>query len=84
MKTTATAQVATIETTSQRVGRYRWVICALLFFATTVNYVDRQVLGILAKDLQRPRRLAGPKSITETSLLLSTPRMRSDFCSPAG
>ena len=33
-------------------GRYRWVICALLFFATTINYVDRQVIGILAKDLQ--------------------------------
>ena len=28
------------------------MICALLFFATTINYVDRQVIGILAKDLQ--------------------------------
>ena len=27
--------------------RYRWVICALLFFATTVNYVDRQILSLL-------------------------------------
>jgi ACS family hexuronate transporter-like MFS transporter len=35
------------------VGRYRWTICALLFFATTINYVDRQVLGILAPTLQR-------------------------------
>src|SRR2546422_7949189 len=35
-----------------RAGRYGWVICALLFFATTINYVDRQVIGILAKDLQ--------------------------------
>jgi len=33
-----------------RIGRYRWVICALLFFATTINYIDRQVLGILATD----------------------------------
>ena len=33
--------------------RYRWVICALLFFATTINYVDRQVLGILAPTLQK-------------------------------
>jgi MFS transporter, ACS family, hexuronate transporter len=33
--------------------RYRWVICALLFFATTVNYMDRQVLGILAPTLQK-------------------------------
>ena len=35
------------------IGRYRWVICALLFFATTINYVDRQILGFLAPDLQR-------------------------------
>jgi ACS family hexuronate transporter-like MFS transporter len=35
-----------------RIG-YRWTICALLFVVTTVNYVDRQVLGILAPTLQR-------------------------------
>ena len=34
------------------VGYYRWVICALLFFATTINYVDRQVIGILKSTLQ--------------------------------
>lgn len=34
-----------------RVGRQRWVICALLFFAATVNYVDRQVIGILKPTL---------------------------------
>ena len=28
-------------------GRYRWVICGLLFFATTINYVDRQILSLL-------------------------------------
>ena len=28
-------------------GNYRWVVCALLFFATTVNYVDRQILSLL-------------------------------------
>ena len=33
-------------------GSYRWRICALLFFATTINYVDRQVLGVLAPYLQ--------------------------------
>ena len=33
------------------VGWYRWVICALLFFATTINYVDRAVLGILKSTL---------------------------------
>src|SRR5690242_3135069 len=36
-----------------RVGRYRWRICALLFFVTTLNYIDRQVLGVLAPELQR-------------------------------
>ena len=35
------------------VGQYRWTICALLFFATTVNYLDRQVLSLLAPDLSR-------------------------------
>ena len=37
----------------EEIGRYRWVICALLFFATTINYMDRQVLGILAPTLQK-------------------------------
>src|SRR6187401_272864 len=37
----------------ERIGKFRWVICGLLFFATTINYVDRQVLGILAPDLQK-------------------------------
>jgi MFS transporter, ACS family, hexuronate transporter len=36
-----------------RIGKFRWVICGLLFFATTINYIDRQVLGILAPDLQK-------------------------------
>lgn len=31
--------------------RHRWVICALLFFATTINYIDRQVIGILKPTL---------------------------------
>ncbi len=34
-------------------GRFRWTICSLLFVATTINYIDRQVLGILAPDLQK-------------------------------
>jgi ACS family hexuronate transporter-like MFS transporter len=39
-----------------RVGHYRWIICAFLFLATTINYVDRQVLGILATPLQKELR----------------------------
>ena len=41
--------------TERRFG-YRWTIVALLFVATTINYVDRQVLGILAPTLQRELR----------------------------
>jgi ACS family hexuronate transporter-like MFS transporter len=36
-----------------RIGNFRWRICALLFFATTINYIDRQILGILAPQLQK-------------------------------
>ncbi|HEX3072200.1 MAG TPA: MFS transporter, partial [Ignavibacteriales bacterium] len=39
--------------TTTKIGRYRWSICALLFFATTINYIDRQVLGILAPVLEK-------------------------------
>jgi ACS family hexuronate transporter-like MFS transporter len=35
------------------IGYYRWIICALLLFATTINYMDRQILGILAPVLQK-------------------------------
>ena len=35
-----------------RVGRRRWAVCALLFAATTINYVDRQTTGVLAPTLQ--------------------------------
>jgi len=35
-----------------KIGNYRWTICALLFFATTINYVDRAVLGVLAPTLR--------------------------------
>ena len=34
------------------VGRMRWGICALLFFATTINYIDRQMLSVLKPTLE--------------------------------
>ena len=37
---------------ARSVGYYRWLICGLLFFASTINYVDRQVVGILKPTLQ--------------------------------
>ncbi|GIL39068.1 MFS transporter [Roseiterribacter gracilis] len=35
-----------------RVGRVRWVICGLLFAATAINYIDRQIIGVLKPTLQ--------------------------------
>ena len=44
-----TSRVASTVVT--RIGYYRWTICALLFFATTINYMDRQVIGLLKPTL---------------------------------
>src|SRR5882724_2644025 len=44
--------MSTVASPPKRLG-YRWTVCALLFAVTTVNYIDRQVLGILAPTLQR-------------------------------
>jgi MFS transporter, ACS family, hexuronate transporter len=38
---------------SGRIGHLRWYICGLLFYATTVNYMDRQVLGLLKPVIAR-------------------------------
>src|SRR5882757_8028435 len=38
--------------TAGRIGKFRWTICGLLFFAATINYIDRQVIGILKPTLQ--------------------------------
>ncbi len=49
---------------TSKAGNYRWRICALLFFATTLNYVDRQVLALLKPVLQNP---ASGLGLTEVS-----------------
>jgi ACS family hexuronate transporter-like MFS transporter len=36
-----------MESTPGAVSRYRWIICLLLFLATTINYIDRQILALL-------------------------------------
>jgi len=41
---------------NQKPGNYRWVICALIFFATTVNYIDRQVISLLKSTLTKDFR----------------------------
>lgn len=40
--------------TGSKMSRYRWWICGLLFFATTINYLDRQVLSLTWKDFIAP------------------------------
>jgi ACS family hexuronate transporter-like MFS transporter len=37
-----------------KIGSYRWRICALVFFATTINYLDRQVISLLKDDYLEP------------------------------
>jgi ACS family hexuronate transporter-like MFS transporter len=54
MAAEAVEEVGTVYTVAPpRKFGYRWTICALIFAATTINYIDRQVLGILAPTLQR-------------------------------
>src|SRR5689334_22075749 len=36
-----------------RLPSFRWMVCALLFMATTINYMDRQLLGLLAPVLEK-------------------------------
>ena len=37
----------------QAIGKYRWTICALIFFATTINYLDRSVISLLKTYLEK-------------------------------
>jgi MFS transporter, ACS family, aldohexuronate transporter len=48
----ATAPPSKAGTVVEAVGHFRWVICALLLFATTKSYMDRQVLSVLKPTLQ--------------------------------
>jgi ACS family hexuronate transporter-like MFS transporter len=41
------------QSNTPRIGNYRWTICTLIFFATTINYIDRQVIGLLKPDLAK-------------------------------
>jgi ACS family hexuronate transporter-like MFS transporter len=45
------AAIAVGRATTGAVGRYRWVVCSLLFLATTINYMDRQILSLLKSTL---------------------------------
>jgi len=38
---------------NEKIGKYRWTICTLVFFATTINYLDRQVISLLKPILEK-------------------------------
>lgn len=44
--------MSTLSNVNQKMTNYRWTICSLLFFATTINYLDRQVLSLLQPMLE--------------------------------
>lgn len=46
--------MSTSQSSTGKKTNFRWIICAMLFFATTVNYLDRQVLSLTWKDFIAP------------------------------
>ena len=46
------ASSSTEPSSSTRLGRVRWTVCAMLFVATSINYMDRQVIAILKPTLE--------------------------------
>ena len=62
--------MSTFQKVGEKMTNFRWIICGLLFFATTVNYLDRQVLSLTWKDFIAPE-FTGRIRITEISQLFS-------------
>src|SRR3954462_7557571 len=50
---------------NERIGRPRWKICALIFAATTINYLDRNVLGLLKPVLSQAGVFGPDKAVQE-------------------
>src|SRR5215217_9505379 len=49
----STVEAPAKKTIATRIGKYRWTICSLVFFATTINYLDRQVISLLKPTLEK-------------------------------
>ena len=47
------AAASTLNHVNESIGRYRWTICSLVFFATTINYLDRAVISLLKTNLEK-------------------------------
>lgn len=52
-QTAVKPEQAMANSVNEKVGKYRWTICGLVFFATTINYLDRAVISLLKTDLER-------------------------------
>jgi MFS transporter, ACS family, hexuronate transporter len=55
----------TLASINEKVGRHRWTICALIFAATTINYLDRAVLGLLKPVLASAGVFGADKAVQE-------------------
>ena len=65
MSKQAESQATLSHEQTNEIGRVRWVVCALLFFATTINYMDRQVISILKPVLETELHWSNPQSIEQ-------------------
>lgn len=60
------------------VGRYRWRICAVLFMATTINYIDRNVFSFTMLDTTFQHQMLGiplDQALTEKDVALFREKM---------
>ena len=57
------AATSPLAAANRKMTNFRWTICALLFLATTVNYMDRQVLSLTGKS-SSPLNSTGPTQTT--------------------
>ncbi|RYD38168.1 MAG: MFS transporter, partial [Verrucomicrobiaceae bacterium] len=65
-------------TVTEKIGRYRWRICTVLFLATTINYIDRNVFSFTMLDTAFRHQMLGiPESqpLTEADLRLFKEKM---------
>jgi ACS family hexuronate transporter-like MFS transporter len=63
----AGAASGVVKTVTEKIGKFRWKICGLLFFATTLNYIDRQVLGLLKPRLWCPTTVDAVQALAQTA-----------------
>ena len=62
-------------------GRYRWLVCALLFLATTINYIDRQILSLLKSTLDAELHWTNAEFGLVNSAVLRAPTRSACCCS---